>query len=146
MSTLSGLKFTAARKPTQQPAVVVRRHKLIKKLFEQMEFAKAQRDGKHYAPTRLRRYKHADTGMAQLMEVPKRIKPWWWTAPDGKVCLTVFYGSRALSFGKGKSSIEIGSGDELIAAFEAIKRAVEHGELDAEIEAASGALKANFKS
>jgi hypothetical protein len=80
------------------------------------------------------------------MEVSKRIKPWWWTAPDGKVCLTVFYGSRALSFGKGKSAVEIGTGEELLAALEAIKRAVEQGELDAEIEAASGALKANFKS
>jgi hypothetical protein len=146
MSALQSLKFTAARKPAQQPAVVLRRHKLIKKLFEQMEFAKAQRDGRHYAPTRLRRYKNSETGITHMMEVPKRVKPWWWTAPDGKVCLTVFYGSRALSFGKGKSSIEIGSGDELIGAFVAIKQAVEKGELDAEIEAASGALKANFKA
>jgi hypothetical protein len=146
MSTLQSLKFTAARKPIQQPPVVVRRHKLIKKLFEQMEFAKAQRDGRHYAPTRLRRYKNSETGISQMMEVPKRVKPWWWTAADGKVCLTVFYGSRPLSFGKGKSSIEIASGDELIAALEAIKQAVEKGELDAEIEAASGALKANFKA
>jgi hypothetical protein len=31
-------------------------------------------------------------------------------------------------------------------ALEAVKKAVETGDLDAEIEAASGALKANFKS
>lgn len=146
MTSLASLKFTATKKPAQQPAIVQRRNKLSKKLFEQIEFAKAQRDGRHYAPTRLRRYKNADTGLTQLMEAPKRIKPWWWTAPDGKVCLTVFYGSRPLSFGKGKASIEVGSADELLSVLEAVKKAVEAGELDAEIDAASGALKANFKS
>lgn len=80
-----------------------------------------------------------------MMEVPKRIKPWWWTSQDGKVCLSIFYGSRPLSFGKGKAAIEIGSAEELLAALESVKKAVELGELDAEIDAASGALKANFK-
>ncbi len=146
MSTLANFKFTAAKKPTQQPAVVQRRNKLSRKLFEQIELAKAQRDGRVYAPTRMRRYKDAETGIAQMIETPKRIKAWWWTGQDGKLCLTVFYGSRALSFGKGRSAIEVGSNDQLLTTLEAVKRAVEAGELDAEIEAASGALKANFKS
>lgn len=146
MSTLANLKFTAAKKPAQQPAIVQRRTKLIKKIAEQIALAQSQRDGQPYVPTRLRRYKNADTGLTQMMEVPKRIKSWWWTHQDGKVCLTIYYGSRPLSFGKGKSAIEINSGDELMQALEAVKKAVEAGELDAEIDAASGALKANFKS
>ncbi len=146
MSTLASLKFTAAKKPMQQPAVLQRRNKLIKKLAEQIELAQAQRDGRTYAPTRMRRYKHADTGLTQLMAVPKRMKAWWWTAPDGKLCLTVYYGSRPLTFGKGKSAIEIGSVSELVSTLEAVRNAVDGGELDAEIEAASGALKANFKT
>ena len=145
MSALANLKFTAAKKPAQQPAIVQRRNKLARKLFEQIEFAKAQRDGRHFAPTRMRRYKNSETGISQMMEVPKRIKPWWWTSQDGKVCLSIFYGSRPLSFGKGKAAIEIGSAEELLAALESVKKAVELGELDAEIDAASGALKANFK-
>lgn len=146
MSALANLKFTAAKKPAQQPAIVQRRAKLIKKIAEQIALAQAQRDGQLYVPTRLRRYKNADTGLTQMMEVPKRIKSWWWTNQDGKVCLTIYYGSRPLSFGKGKSAIEVNSGDQLMQALEAVKKAVEAGELDAEIDAASGALKANFKS
>ena len=146
MSILASFKFTAAKKPAQQPVVVQRRNKLSKKLYEQIELARAQRDGRVYAPTRMRRYKNAETGIAQMIETPKRIKAWWWTGQDGKLCLSVFYGSRTLSFGKGKAAIEVGSVDELVATLEAVKKAVEAGELDTEIEAASGALKANFKT
>ncbi len=146
MSTLANFKFTSAKKPAQQPAVVQRRNKLSRKLFEQIELAKAQSDGRVYAPTRMRRYKDAETGIAQMIETSKRIKAWWWTGQDGKLCLTVFYGSRPLSFGKGRAAIEVGSNDQLLTTLEAVKRAVEAGELDTEIEAASGALKANFKS
>lgn len=144
MSILANFKFTATKKPAQQPAVIQRRNKLGKKLYEQIELARAQRDGRVYTPTRMRRYKNVETGIAQMIETPKRIKAWWWTGSDGKLCLSVFYGSRTLSFGKGKVAIEVGSVDELLTTLEAVKKAVEAGELDAEIEAASGALKAGF--
>ncbi len=45
---------------------------------------------------------------------------------------------------KGKNAIELGSGDELIAALHALKTAALAGELDVQIEAASGALRAGF--
>jgi hypothetical protein len=51
-----------------------------------------------------------------------------------------------LSFGKDKSCVEVETGEQLIATLNLLKKAVEAGELDAEIEAASGALKANFSS
>lgn len=40
MSTLARLKFTAGKKPIQQPVVLQRRNKLIKKLVEQIELAR----------------------------------------------------------------------------------------------------------
>ena len=55
------------------------------------------------------------------------------------------YGSRTLDIAKGKSAIEVASGEDLIAAIQTVKAAVEAGELDAQIEAASGSLKAGFK-
>ena len=45
----------------------------------------------------------------------------------------------------GKNAIEIASMNDLIAVIETVKSAVETGELDSEIEAASGSLKAGFK-
>ena len=55
------------------------------------------------------------------------------------------YGSRVLDIAKGKNAIEIASMNDLIAVIETVKSAVETGELDAEIKAASGSLKAGFK-
>lgn len=55
------------------------------------------------------------------------------------------YGSRVLDIAKGKNAIEIASMNDLIAVIETVKSAVETGELDAQIEAASGSLKAGLK-
>jgi hypothetical protein len=79
------------------------------------------------------------------MEVPKRIKPWWFVAESGKVCFSVRYGSWTLELAKGKPSVEVANADELIQALETIKRAVEAGELDTQIETASASLRSGFK-
>lgn len=54
-------------------------------------------------------------------------------------------GSRVLDINRGKNAIEIANIADLIAVIETVKSAVETGELDAEIEAASGSLKAEFR-
>ena len=54
------------------------------------------------------------------------------------------YGSKVLELAKGKNAIELTTGDELIAVLAKLKAAVLAGELDAQIEAASGALRAGF--
>ena len=56
----------------------------------------------------------------------------------------VRYASVVLEMKKGLPSIELASRDQLITTLEMVKRAVESGELDKEIEAASGELRANF--
>lgn len=52
--TLANLKLTTAKKATQLSAVVQRRTKLVKRLAEQIELAKAAQNGSTYAPTKLR--------------------------------------------------------------------------------------------
>ena len=42
MTTFSALKLTATKKPTQIPQVLQRRNKLAKRLWEQIELAKAE--------------------------------------------------------------------------------------------------------
>ena len=58
--------------------------------------------------------------------------------------MAVRYGSKVLELAKGKNAIELTTGDELIAVLAKLKAAVLAGELDAQIEAASGALRAGF--
>jgi len=63
----------------------------------------------------------------------------------GKVCICIRYGAKLIELAKGKSAIEVSSGEELIKTLELIKRAVEAGELDSQIEIASTKLKEGFK-
>ena len=142
---LNNLKFVAAKRPTQMPAVQVRRNKLSNKLFEQIKLATALRDGSTYAPLRLRSVRDRDTGEVKRMELPKRIRQWWFTAENGKVCVQIKYGSKTLELGgKGKNSVEVTNGDELIKVLETIKSAVEAGELDGQLELAGLKLRDGF--
>lgn len=48
MSALTSLKLVSAKKPTNIPAVVLRRNKLSAKLWEQIELARGQTTGKPF--------------------------------------------------------------------------------------------------
>jgi hypothetical protein len=143
---MSGLKFVAAKRPTALSPVQLRRNKLSNKLHEQILLAQALNEGKTYAPMRLRSVRDKQTGEVKRVEMPKRIRAWFFTADTGKVCLQVRYGSSTLDLGgKGKNSVEVNSPTELIKALEIIKTAVEAGELDAQLEAAGSKLKSGFR-
>jgi hypothetical protein len=144
MATLATLKLSAAVKPTHISAVQVRRNKLAKRLWEQMELAKAQLAGTQFAPIKFRSYQDKETGLRKQVEITKRVKQWWFTADNGKLVMNVRYGARVIELAKGKSSIEIGSTDQLLPTLELIKQAVEAGELDAQIEAAANKLREGF--
>ena len=91
-----------------------------------------------------RSVKDSETGLRKQVEVPKRIKPWWFESQSGKVCVAIKYGSCTIELAKGKPSVEVASAEELVKALTAIKAAVQAGELDAQIELASSAIKAGF--
>ena len=145
MSTLETLKLTTAKKPIHIPAVVFRRNKLSSKLWEQIQLAKSHIDGTPFVVTKFKSVKDKETGLRRQVEIPKRIREWWFKNELGKVCFCVKYGSRPLELAKGKHSVEVDSAQNLVKALELVKQAVEAGELDAQIESASGALKLGFK-
>ena len=144
MSTLTSFKLVASKKARSLSPVVQRRNKLANKLHEQIELCEAQRTGNIYAPKRLRTVTNKHTGERTTVEAVKRVKEWFWINDAGKLNLAVRYGSKVLELAKGKNAIELASGEELVAALHALKAAVLAGELDAQIEAASGALRAGF--
>ena len=144
MSTLSTLMLTKAKRPQAMPAVVVRRHKLMKKLHEQQMLAEAMAGGKTYTATRLKNVTDTETGLTKTVEVPRRVRAWWWTADDGKICLNVKYGSACLPIAKGKFAVEVGSIEGVIEALQTLKQATEAGELDSQIEAVAGEVKSGF--
>lgn len=145
MSALNTLKFVSVKRPQSAPPIVHRRNKLSNQLHEQIELAKCHADGKTYAPTRLRSIKDKHTGERKLVEAVKRVKQWWFVAENGRVCLQVRYGTRVLELAKGKNSIDVGTVADLLPVLETVKKCVEAGELDAQIDAASAAVRERFK-
>lgn len=145
MSTLGNLKLTAETKPQHIAPVQQRRNKLSHRLWEQIQLAKSQVDGTEFVLKKYRSFKDQETGLRKQIEVPKRIRPWWFVAANGKVCISIKYGTSVLELAKGKPSVEVDSPQDLIKALEAIKGAVEAGELDGQIEIASANLRAGFQ-
>lgn len=145
MSALAGLKLVSAKRPQNLAPVVQRRNKLSNQLFEQIALAKSYAEGSTYAPTRIRSVTNKDTGERKTVEAVKRVKAWWFTAESGRICLQVRYGTKVLELAKGKNSIEVGTGIELVSVLETVKKCVEAGELDVQIEAASMAVRERFK-
>lgn len=144
MSALINLKLVTGKRLSGQPLIVQRRNRLIAKIWEQTQLAKAQQEGSTFAPVIFRSVKNVDTGERTTTEVTKRVRPWWWTADNGKVCLNVKYGSKVLELAKGKAAIEVGTFNDLVSTLDILKAAVAAGELDAQIEAVSSVLRSGF--
>lgn len=144
MTLLSKLKLVSSKKESKVSPIIARRNKLIAKIEEQLIFATAQRDGRIYAPKRLKNVTDKVTGERKTVEATKRIKEWYWTNSTGKIHLSIRYGSKTLEFAKGKNAIELSTGDELLATLATLKEAVSAGELDEAISQASERLKAVF--
>ncbi len=143
MSALSKLKHVAAQAEKRSPTVL-RRTKLTGKIADQIAAARAATEGGVYASKRTKFVQDNDSGERKQIEIATRVKPWWWRAPTGKINLAVRYGTKPLELAKGKNAIEVGSLEDLVTALEAVREAVQAGELDAQIEQASGALRAGF--
>jgi len=144
LSTLATLKLTDARKPNQVPQVVQRRNKLAKRVWQQIELAKAQEQGTQFRVAKFKSYTDTETGMRKQVEQHVTIKPWWFTTDAGKLAISVRYGSRALELARGKFAVEVTQAKDLTATLDAIKTAVLAGELDSAIDAAATKLRAGF--
>ena len=145
MRALDTLKLVAVKKPTHTPTVVIRRNKLASKVWEQIQLAKSQIEGTQFVVKKFRSYTDKESGLRKQVEVSKRIREWWFKNEQGKVCVTIKYGTRVLELAKGKHSIEVANANDLIKALELVKQAVELGELDTQLEQASGSVRKGFR-
>lgn len=144
MSTLAKLKLVATVKPNQQTLPIIRRMKMAEKVQEQISLAEAFAKGEVFLPERVVTERDPATGERVTSKVARKVRQWWFV--DGKrVCLNIKYGSRTLEIAKGKSTVEVASSEELIAALKAVHIAVLQGELDEQIAAVSSTLRKAFK-
>jgi hypothetical protein len=143
MNFIAKLKLVASKRERNLSPIVVRRNKLAAKIEEQVQLATAQKEGRLYAPKRIKNVTN-DAGERVAIETTKRVKEWFWTTPANKINLSVRYGSKTLELAKGKNAIELSTGDELLATLSMLKEAVIAGELDEAITYASDKLRAGF--
>lgn len=144
MSIINKLKLVSSVPVRNVPPAIARRNKLCAKIEEQLLLATAKNEGKLYSPMRIKTITN-EQGERVKVQVPKRIKEWYWTSQTGKINLAVRYGNKVLELAKGKNAIEIADNNELVDVLTQLKSAVVSGELDTAIENASSAVKANFK-
>lgn len=144
MSGLNALKLVTSNRQQGNSPQQSRRQKLSSKLYEQIQLAKAQQSGAEFSPVKIRTIKDDATGESRKVEVPKKLKPWWWTDDKGKLCITVRYGARTLEIVEGKNAIETDSIADVITSLQVIRTAVDSGELDKRIDAVMGQVKAGF--
>ncbi len=143
MTALAKLKLVSVQADRKSPTIL-RRAKLTGALAHQIALAKAANTGDVYAAKTVKFVINPESGIRTQVETAKRVKPMWFTAPNGKLVLALRYGAKALEIAKGKNAIEVADMDDLVATLELIKTAVNAGELDPQIESVSGALSAGF--
>lgn len=143
MGTLEKLKLVSVKAGPKSPTIW-RRNKLNTQIAEQIAYVKATIAGNVFAAKRVKFVTDAESGTRKQVESAKRFKPWFFTAANGKIALTLRYGQKTVEIVKGKNAVEIADMPELLTTLEMISSAVQTGELDAQIELASSALRAGF--
>lgn len=144
MTALTKLKLVNAQADQKTP-IAIRRSKLTGKVDLQIALAKAQTEGADFVASRKKTVIDRETGLKKRVDAAMTVRQWWWTNQAGTVVLGLRYGSKPIEIAKGKNAIEVGSIDNLVDTLLAVREAIVTGELDAQIEAASGAVRAGFK-
>ena len=97
-----------------------------------------------YTATKFRTITDNETGLRKQVETNKRVKAWWFVADNGKLSLSVRYGTKVLELAKGKHAVEVGAEKDLVGVLDVIKTAVLAGELDTAIDNAANKLRDGF--
>ena len=66
MSTLNSLKLTASKKPTTVPPILHRRYKLSNKVWEQLQLAKAKKEGGNFTTKKFKTIKEFKRTFKQI--------------------------------------------------------------------------------
>jgi hypothetical protein len=136
MSALKKLKLSDAKRgnATEAPEQIARR-RMTDALKEQLAIVAADIAGKPFTTTKMGYQTNAD-GQRAKVEMPKRLRRWYWHDLSGNFFLGLRYGNKPVEIMAGKPVIEVGKRDALPSVIETVIAAVEGGELDKQLLAA----------
>ena len=132
MSILSSLKVIARPKIEPKPPILGKRLKLIEKLDEQQAMAQAMLDGQAYEAYKDKKVKDPESGERKTVRTRKAVRPWYFDDNE-HYYFEIKVGLKTLELEKGKAAIDVGKKEDLPTVISTIIKAVESGELDAQI-------------
>lgn len=106
------------------------RRKMKERLIEQKEFAETDLKNDPVIRMAYKWVLNAETGQSDRVEVPKRIRRWYWKEADDNVCMKLLYGSSPILLNGDNSTIEVKELSKLPETIDTLVQAVEAGELD----------------
>jgi hypothetical protein len=143
MTALAALKLIAAKNTHSVSPAQHRRNKLLKKIGDQIALVAATINGEHYVQKRFRTVTN-EHGQRVSVEVPQRVRAWWWQQDNGKFALSIKYGSKTVPLSAKANAVECATLADVADALQLVKTVVLAGELDAQIEVASAKLREGF--
>lgn len=141
MSVLAKLNLKTVQRVIQKDPVVARRDKLLGGIAEQKLVLDAMALGTTYE-VKAKRWRNNETGERVLVEVNKRIRPWFFEQDNGWY-VQCRYGSRVLSISGKSNAVFVNKLEEVAAVLDAFAAAAASGELDRAVLVAMKATTAN---
>ena len=134
MSHLAKLNLKTVQRVVQKDPVIMRRDKLLAGIAEQMLVLDAAGRGESYI-TKIKRWRADGNGDKVLVEVPKRVRPWFFQQDNGWY-VQCRYGARILTINGKSNAVFVNKLEDVAGVLDALKAATESGELDGAVLAA----------
>lgn len=134
MSILSKLTLTATSPREPITPLARKRIKLLHKLEQQIETAEAEARDEVFMEEIKRWVRNEETGAKNLITQTKPVRKWWWQNQHGAWMISLRDGNRLIPLTEDKTSVEVGSLEQMVTSLQTLRDAVIAGELDQQLE------------
>ena len=135
MPTLSKFNLKTVKRINGKDPKINKRNKLVKALEEQLKIVEHKINGQEYKAVK-KVWKDNGSGEKVLMEVPKRVREWYFEQDSGWY-IQCRYGARVLDIVGRNNSVYVNKITEVPKVINALIEATNKGELDDAIERVS---------
>lgn len=135
MATLSKFNLKTVKRINGKDPKINKRNKLVKALEEQLTIVEHKINGQEYKAVK-KVWKDNGSGEKVLMEVPKRVREWYFEQDSGWY-IQCRYGARVLDIVGRNNSVYVNKITEVPKVINALIEATNKGELDDAIERVS---------
>jgi len=115
-------------------ALASKRVNNLQKLEQQIETAEAEARDEVFMEEIKRWVRNEETGAKNLITQTKPVRKWWWQNQRGAWMISLRDGNRLIPLTEDKTSVEVGSLEQMVSSLQTLRDAVIAGELDQQLE------------